>query len=57
MRLCEDLAREHKVAMPLNGLALQIYQMLRGSGRGGRDLVEAANFMAEVSGLPRYGAS
>ncbi len=56
LRLCEDLAREHKVAMPLNGLALQIYQMLRGSGRGGRDLVEAANFMAELSGLPRYGS-
>jgi len=57
LRLCEDLARQHRVAMPLNGLALQIYQMLRGSGRGGRDLVEAANFMAEVSGLPRYGGS
>ena len=55
LRLCEDLARRHKVAMPLNGLALQIYQMLRGSGRGSRDLVEAANFMAELSGLPRYG--
>jgi hypothetical protein len=34
---------------------LQVYQMLRGSGRGGRDLVEAANFMAELSGLQRYG--
>ena len=56
LRLCEDLARKHKVAMPLNGLALQVYQMLRGSGRGGRDLVEAANFMAELSGLPRYGS-
>jgi 3-hydroxyisobutyrate dehydrogenase-like beta-hydroxyacid dehydrogenase len=55
LRLCEDIARRHKVAMPLNGLALQIYQMLRGSGRGGRDLVEAANFMAELGGLPRYG--
>jgi len=56
LRLCEDLARKHKVAMPLNGLALQVYQMLRGSGRGGRDLVEAANFMAELGGLPRYGS-
>ena len=56
LRLCEDLARKHKVSMPLNGLALQIYQMLRGSGRGARDLVEAANFMAELSGLPRYGS-
>jgi 3-hydroxyisobutyrate dehydrogenase-like beta-hydroxyacid dehydrogenase len=57
LRLCEDLARRHKVAMPLNGLALQLYQMLRGSGRGSRDLVEAANFMAELSGLPRYGGT
>ena len=57
LRLCEDIARRHKVAMPLNGLALQIYQMLRGSGRGGRDLVEAANFMAEMNGLPRYGGA
>lgn len=56
LRLCEDLARRHKVAMPLNGLALQVYQMLRGSGRGSRDLVEAANFMAELNGLSRYGA-
>jgi 3-hydroxyisobutyrate dehydrogenase-like beta-hydroxyacid dehydrogenase len=55
LRLCEDLARLHKVPMPLNGLALQIYQMLRGSGRGGKDLVEAANLVAELSGLPRYG--
>jgi 2-hydroxymethylglutarate dehydrogenase len=55
LRLCEDIARRHKVPMPLNGLALQIYQMLRGSGRGGRDLVEAANLIAEMSGLPRYG--
>ncbi len=57
LRLCEDLARKHKVSMPLNGLALQVYQMLRGSGRGSRDLVEAANFMAELSGLPRYGSA
>jgi 3-hydroxyisobutyrate dehydrogenase-like beta-hydroxyacid dehydrogenase len=56
LRLCEDLARLHKVPMPLNGLALQLYQMLRGSGRGDRDLVEAANLVAELSGLPHYGA-
>jgi len=54
LRLCEDIARRHKVPMPLNGLALQVYQMLRGSGRGGKDLVEAANLMSEMSGLPRY---
>ena len=42
--------------MPLNGIALQIYQMLRGSGRGGRDLVEVANFMAELNGFSRFAA-
>ena len=57
LRLAEDVARRHKVPMPLNGLALQVYQMLRASGRGGRDLVEAANLMAELSGLPRYEAT
>ncbi len=51
LRLCEDLARKHKVSMPLNGLALQIYQMLRGMGRGGRDLADAANLSLEFAGL------
>ncbi len=54
LRLCEDIARQHKVPMPLNGLALQIYQMLRGTGRGAKDLVDAANLLAEMSGLPPY---
>lgn len=54
LRLCEDVARRFKVPMPLNGLALQIYQMLRGTGRGGKDLVEAANMCAEMSGLTPY---
>jgi len=56
LRLCEDIARRHKVPMPLNGLALQLYQVLRGTGRGGKDLVEAANLMAELSGLSPYDA-
>jgi 3-hydroxyisobutyrate dehydrogenase-like beta-hydroxyacid dehydrogenase len=53
LRLCEDLARKYKVSMPLNGVALQIYQILRGTGRGGRDLVDAANLFLEFAGLRR----
>jgi 2-hydroxymethylglutarate dehydrogenase len=56
LRLCEEIARRYRVPMPLNGLALQVYQMLRGQGRGGKDLVEAANLMAELGGLPPYDA-
>lgn len=54
LRLCEDVARLHRVAMPLNGLALQIYQVLRGSGRGQRDLVDAANLCREWAGMRAY---
>lgn len=54
LRLCEGIARRFKVPMPLNGLAMQIYQMLRGTGRGGQDVVVAANLCAEMSGLAPY---
>jgi 3-hydroxyisobutyrate dehydrogenase-like beta-hydroxyacid dehydrogenase len=53
-RLTEDLARKLKVPMPFNGLAMQIYQILRARGDGGKDLVEAANLMAELAGTRRY---
>lgn len=53
-RLMEDVAREFKVPMPFNAMALQTYQMLRARGDGGKDLVEAANFMAELAGCERY---
>jgi 3-hydroxyisobutyrate dehydrogenase-like beta-hydroxyacid dehydrogenase len=57
LRLCEDLARAHKVSMPLNGVALQVYQMLRGMGRGSRDLVDAANLSLEFAGLAPFSAA
>jgi 3-hydroxyisobutyrate dehydrogenase-like beta-hydroxyacid dehydrogenase len=53
-RLMEDVAREYKVPMPFNGLALQIYQILRARGAGGKDLVEAANLFAEFAGVTRF---
>jgi 2-hydroxymethylglutarate dehydrogenase len=52
--LCEELARRYKVPMILCGVALHMYQMLRGTGRGGMDVVEAANLLADLSGLRRY---
>jgi 3-hydroxyisobutyrate dehydrogenase-like beta-hydroxyacid dehydrogenase len=51
LRLMEDVARGLKAAMPFNALGQQIYQMLRADGRGGRDLVEAANLFAGWAGV------
>ena len=56
-RLMGEVAGALKVPMPFNALALQIYQMLRARGNGGSDLVEAANFMAELAGCARYDAT
>lgn len=50
LRLCEDLARQLNVSMPLNNLGLSIYRALQGQGRGGNDLVDAANLLCEMSG-------
>lgn len=53
-RLMEDVAREFKVPMPFNALALQFYQMLRARGDGSKDLVEAANLFAEFAHVDRF---
>lgn len=53
-RLAEELARELKVPLPFNALAMQIYQVLRASGRGSKDLVEAANLMADWGHVARF---
>lgn len=54
-RLAEDLARELKVPLPFNALAMQVYQMLRAKGSGGKDLVEAVNFMGELANVDIHG--
>ena len=53
-RLMEDVAREFKVPMPFNAMALQVYQVLRARGDGSKDLVEAANLFAELAHVDRF---
>jgi len=53
-RLAEDLARELKVPLLFNALAMQIYQILRSTGSGSKDVVEAANLMSDWGHVPRY---
>lgn len=55
-RLMEDVARQFKVPMPFNALALQMYQILRARGDGAKDLVEAANLYAELANVDRFDA-
>ena len=42
--------------MPFNAMALQVYQVLRARGDGGKDLTEAANLFAEFANIDRYDA-
>src|SRR5437660_6387401 len=46
-RSMEDVAREFKVPMPFNAMALQIYQMLRARGDGGKDVVDLQGHRSE----------
>lgn len=55
-RLAEELARELKVPLPFNALAMQIYQILRSTGSGPKDVVEAANLMSDWGHVARYDA-
>ena len=50
-RLAGDLALQLKVPLPLNSIAVQVYQMLRASGRGKTDFTEALNLMGEWAGV------
>ena len=50
-RLAGDLALQLKVPLPLNSIAVQIYQMLRAKGRGKTDLTEALNLIGEWAGV------
>ena len=54
LRLCEDLARDLKVSMPLNNLGLSIYRILQAQGRGGNDQVDAVNLACELSAIEPY---
>jgi len=53
-RLAGELAQELKVPLPLNALAVQLYQMMRAQGLGGCDLVEAVRFFGELAAADVY---
>ena len=51
LRLMSEWAREEGVPAPINDLGVQLYQMARAAGLGGKDLVESVNYWARVSGV------
>ena len=51
LRLMSEWAREEGIPAPINDLGVQLYQMARAAGLGGRDLVESVNYWARVSGV------
>lgn len=53
LRLMSEWAREEEVPVPINELGVQLYQMARAAGLGGKDLVESVNYWAGVSGMGR----
>jgi 3-hydroxyisobutyrate dehydrogenase-like beta-hydroxyacid dehydrogenase len=50
-RLAGDLGERHGVPLPLNGLALDIYQRMREDGLGQRDVIETLRHMARLAGV------
>jgi 3-hydroxyisobutyrate dehydrogenase-like beta-hydroxyacid dehydrogenase len=50
-RLAAELAQRLKVPLLLNGMAVQIYQMLRAQGLGGKDHIETINFLGKLAGV------
>lgn len=51
LRLMSEWAREEGVPAPINDLGVQLYQMARAAGLGGKDLAESVNYWARVSGV------
>lgn len=53
-RLAGELGQKLGVPLLLNNQAVQIYQMLRARGLGGKDVVEAIRFWGSLSGVDIY---
>ena len=49
-RLASEMARRLKVPLLLNEMAVQMYQMLRAQGLGGKDHIEALNLWGKLAG-------
>lgn len=48
-RLAAELGHERQVPLPFNGLAIQMWELLRAQGRGQNDIVDGSLFAAEMS--------
>lgn len=53
-RLAGELGRGLGVPLLFNELAIQVYEMIRAEGSGGRDIVEAFRFLGRISGADIY---
>ena len=53
-RLAGELGKRLGVPLLFNELATQVYQMLRAQGLGGKDIVEAVNFLGRLGGADVY---
>ena len=47
-RLAADLGRSLDVPLPLNDLAIELYEQIRAAGLGGKDIVEAFRFFGRL---------
>ena len=56
-RLAGEMASKLRVPMPLNDLALELYDRMRSAGLGGKDVVDAVNYVGENTGSDNYTAS
>jgi 3-hydroxyisobutyrate dehydrogenase-like beta-hydroxyacid dehydrogenase len=53
-RLAGDLGRSLGVPLPLNDLAISLYEAMRAEGVGGKDIAEAFNFFARQANADIY---
>jgi 3-hydroxyisobutyrate dehydrogenase-like beta-hydroxyacid dehydrogenase len=53
-RLAADLGRSLGVSLPLNSLAIELYQAMQAGGAGGKDIVEAFNHFARLANADIY---
>lgn len=53
-RLVEDLARQLRVPLPINGLAMQLYQFMRAEGLGRKDYAYAAPYFAQRASVDLF---
>jgi 3-hydroxyisobutyrate dehydrogenase-like beta-hydroxyacid dehydrogenase len=50
-RLASDLGQAHGVPLPMNGVAAQLWELMRAGGHGDRDITDAVPFMRDAAGV------